>query len=78
MEFLLLDLEPSQYAKIKDLGGGHVFQDRMRSMGLKEGSSVKLIAKEPFGGPIVVKVGNTRVTLGRGMASKILVEKQTA
>jgi Fe2+ transport system protein FeoA len=38
-----------------------------------EGKRLKVVAREPAGGPIVVKTGNTTLTIGRGMAHKILV-----
>jgi DtxR family transcriptional regulator, Mn-dependent transcriptional regulator len=53
--------------------GGHDFRNRMMALGIIEGRKLRVVAVEPFGGPIVVKSGNTRVTVGRGMASKIRV-----
>ena len=34
-----------------------------------------IISKQPFRGPITVKIRSCQTTLGRGMANKILVEE---
>lgn len=72
----LISIEPGTTAKILRLEGGRGFQTNARTMGLKEGTRVNVITREPFGGPLVVKTGNTTVTLGRGMAFKIIVKKK--
>lgn len=69
----LLDLKEGDTAVIAYLDGGEGFKEKIRSLGIREGKTLKIIAKEPFGGPIVVKTDNTQITIGRGMASKIKV-----
>jgi len=47
----------------------------MASLGLTEGSSVKVI--QNFGrGPMIILVRDTRIALGRGEAEKIMVSKK--
>jgi len=70
----LLNLNPGDEAKILELVGGRQFKSNLRTLGVREGKKIKLITCEPAGGPIVIKTGNTTVTLGRGMASKIIVK----
>ena len=69
----LADLHQDDAGTIVELTRGHEFRDKMTSLGVREGKPFSVIAREPFGGPIVVKLGNTKVSLGRGMASKIKV-----
>ncbi len=69
----LAELPGGSAGVVASLDGGADFKERVRGIGLTEGRSVTVVAKEPFGGPVVVKAGNSRVTVGRGMASKIMV-----
>ena len=69
----LTDLKQGETASIVFLEGGDEFKSRIRSVGVVEGKIAKVVAREPFGGPLVIKVGATQITLGRGMASKVRV-----
>lgn len=46
---------------------------RIMDMGLRPDSVVEIISAANSSGPVVVKIGDTRLSLGRGMAQKILV-----
>lgn len=70
----LTHLLEGESSTVKALNGGDLFMERMRTIGIKEGKRVKVVAKEPLGGPVVVRVGNTKVTIGRGMAKKVVVK----
>ena len=67
----LTDLRSGDRAVVAYLEGGNQFKDRIRSVGVLEGKTVEVVAREPLGGPYVVKVNGTTVSIGRGMASKI-------
>jgi len=71
----LLHVAVGKTTTVSKLSGGAGFKDRMKSMGVSEGKKLKVVAREPLGGPIVVRLGNTRLTIGRGMASKIKVSR---
>lgn len=51
---------------------GRELSARLTSMGLVPGTELEVISKSAKG-PLVVSVGDTRLVLGRGMVSKILV-----
>lgn len=70
----LLEAKKGESVVVTELSGGRHFASQLRSMGIKEGVRVKVVTREPFGGPLVIKSGNTTLTLGRGKADKILVE----
>ena len=54
--------------------GGRGLQNRLRNMGLKEGTVLKVLhCYRP--GPCIVLFGNTRLVLGRGMIRSIFVKK---
>jgi len=43
-------------------------------MGIRKGKHIRIIACQPFGGPVVVEINGSKISLGRGIASKIEVE----
>ncbi|RLF40391.1 MAG: ferrous iron transport protein A [Thermoplasmata archaeon] len=70
----LVDIPPGQKARIIHIVGGVGFKHRLNIMGIIEGKIIKIITRQPFRGPITIKVNGTSMTIGRGMAQKILVE----
>jgi ferrous iron transport protein A len=50
------------------------FQRRLRTLGIREGKSLKIVAIHPFAGPLVVEVDGREITLGRGIAQRIIAE----
>jgi Fe2+ transport system protein FeoA len=70
----LSEMKPGEKSEIMSLEGGSGFKSHLRTIGLREGSKIQVIALEPARGPVVLKTGNTTLTLGRGMASKIIVK----
>ena len=70
----LANLPFNQKARIIELNGGHVFQRRLRVMGIREGQIIMIVSKQPLRGPLTVSIGGCQMTLGRGMANKIIVE----
>jgi len=70
----LVQLSPGQLAKVISIEGGINFQQKLQNLGIRRGSMIKK-NKGMFGfGPIIVKAGSTQIALGRGMASKVIVE----
>ncbi|MFO8077693.1 MAG: FeoA family protein [Thermoplasmatota archaeon] len=59
---------------IHQIKGGHGIQQRLQVMGIRVGQQITLVSKQPFRGPITIKVNGRAITIGRGMATKILVE----
>jgi len=74
-ESLLTQLRQGEEATVVALRGGCGFQRRLRSIGLKEGKTVRMVAKHPFAGPLVVEVDGRQITIGRGMSQKITVAR---
>jgi len=55
--------------------GLHGFQRRLNVLGIREGQTIRVDSKQPLMGPITISIGNSQVTLGRGIAHKIIVEE---
>jgi len=62
--------------EIRQMDGGHQFLSRLASLGFTPGAHLEVI--QNYGhGPIIVRLRDTRVALGRGEAKKILVRRST-
>jgi Fe2+ transport system protein FeoA len=48
---------------------------RFSDMGIRKGAIIKKLSVQPFMGPVIVRVGNCEIAVGRGMASSIIVEE---
>jgi ferrous iron transport protein A len=60
---------------VERINGGRQFSNKMDSMGILPGKEIQRVNTSVTGGPVVIQVGNAQYALGRGMASKIQVEK---
>lgn len=68
-------LNVNKDAKIVRIEGGHGFQNKLRIMGIREGQKIKIISKQPFHGPVTIALNGCQMSLGRGMAHRIVVEE---
>lgn len=58
--------------------GGRQCQHRLVSMGINVGCEIEILhSSHGQGGPTLVKAGETRLAVGRGMADKVLVAADT-
>ncbi len=62
--------------RIIQITGGEGLRRRLVNMGIREGTTLIKLTPAGSKGPVVVKLGNTQIALGRGMAFKILVDIQ--
>jgi ferrous iron transport protein A len=75
VETLVTRLEQGAEATVlRFIDHGSSLERRLRNMGIREGKSLKLVAIHPFKGPIVVEVDGREITVGRGIAQRIMVE----
>ena len=49
---------------------------RLNDLGLTPGTKVTVVKSAPFNGPLEVSVRGSRLAIGRGMASRILVDAE--
>jgi len=73
---LLLELNVGDKAIVKEIEGGHKAQVQLKNLGFYPGIEVSLKKKSSIGGPLMVSIGGSNVAIGRGIASKILVEEK--
>ncbi|MEM4721425.1 MAG: FeoA family protein [Candidatus Methanomethylicaceae archaeon] len=70
----LLELPEGSEAEVVFLVGGRGLISRLCSLGITPGTVVKLLRRAPIGGPLELSVRSTKVAIGRGVASKVLVK----
>ena len=68
----LIKLKEGQVAEIVSVAGGWRATQRLADLGLTPGTKIKVLRKAPWG-PVEIEVRGSRLVLGRGLASKILV-----
>ena len=71
----LIDLKEKEKAIILSIRGGIGVAQRLTDMGLTPGTEITVI-KSVFFGPIEISVRGSKLAIGRGIASKILVERK--
>jgi Fe2+ transport system protein FeoA len=48
----------------------------LEALGIRNGKKIKKLSSMFMRGPVTVQVGQTRISIGYGMASKIIVEAE--
>ncbi len=71
----LKEIKIGQKVKIIKLDGGLMFIKRAEELGIRIGLLVEKKSAQFMNGPITIKIGNTNIALGIGMAEKIIVEE---
>ena len=70
----LIQVKTGQTVKIKHFEGGANLEHKLRQLGLVPGDNARVLRHAPLGGPILVEVGGRSIALGRGVASRVVVE----
>ena len=68
------NLGTGKKAVVTFIHGGIGATGRLDAMGIRPGIVLEKISRQHFGGPVVVKIGASRIALGFGMARKVQVE----
>jgi len=77
MMIKLVEMKRGQKAKILEFHGHHGRRggsvSRLENMGLRRGEIVEMLSNQNIG-PLLLRAVETRVAIGRGIASKVLVD----
>jgi len=68
----LSQLKPGEWGRVMVIEGGRGIRQKLFLRGLFEGSVVRVIS---CSGPVTVEVDRNTVSIGRGMAQKIIVRR---
>ena len=69
----LCSAKPNTEMTIIEISGGYGIRRKLADLGLVPGTKVKVISRNMLG-PVILAVRNYRLAIGRGMASKIMVD----
>jgi ferrous iron transport protein A len=72
-EVYLINLKEGEKAIITSIVGGWQATKRLADLGLTPNTQIKILRKALMG-PLEIEVKNSRLVIGRGLASKILVQ----
>ena len=72
----LLDLANGDEATVITIAGGCGFVGRMAALGFTPGATVGIVRSGRYG-PMIVKVLDTQIALGRGQAERVFVKRAT-
>jgi len=70
----LIDFKKYDFVKILGVNCGSKFRKRLSDLGLFDGSEVEIIKNDNFG-PLIIKIFNSKIALGRGESNKIYAKK---
>ncbi len=73
-QLTLGQMEVGQTGTIIEIRGGWGLVRRLEALGVRPGKKVTKISTTLFRGPVTLKIGNTQVAVGFGMARKIIVQ----
>jgi ferrous iron transport protein A len=70
----LSQMYAGQRGMVLRVDGGMGLLSRLSAMGIRPGKKITKVSSMLMRGPVTVQVGSTRLAIGFGMASRILVE----
>lgn len=68
----LSQVDEGQIVSIVSIGGGRGLRNRLTTMGLLPKIRIRVVHNGRFG-PFVIRIKNSRMAIGRGVADKIMV-----
>ena len=73
-QLTLTEMKTGQTGIVIEVLGGHGLIRRLDALGIRPGRKVTKLSSTLFRGPVMLRVDNTQVAVGFGMARKIIVE----
>lgn len=70
----LTEMKIGEEGVVLDIGNREKFPRRLWVLGLFPGKKVKKVSSSLVGGPVVILCGTQELALGRGLASRVMVE----
>jgi ferrous iron transport protein A len=69
----LTQLKEGESGLVIEIQGGYGLNHRLESLGIRVGKKLTKVSSQFAKGPVTLKVGNTQVALGFGIAEEIIV-----
>lgn len=68
-------LAESDKGEITSFESGIFFKKKLEEMGLQNGTTITIVARQWMRGPVIVRFENTEVAIGFNMATRIRVKR---
>jgi ferrous iron transport protein A len=75
MPTTLDQINENRKARVIDIQGGAGIRQRLSQMGIHPGDEITMLRFGALRGPILIEIHGSQVALGRGIASRIIVEE---
>jgi ferrous iron transport protein A len=75
MPITLDQVNENRKAEVIDIQGGQGIRQRLSQMGIHPGDTITILRYGALRGPILIEIHGSQVALGRGIASRIIVEE---
>lgn len=72
----LTQLKEGQSGIVVEIDGGFGLIKRLQTLGLRTGKKVTKVSSQLMRGPITVRIGNSQIAIGFGMARKIILRAE--
>lgn len=70
----LTELNKNEAGIVEKLEGGHAFQQKLNAMGIRPGKKITKISNMVMNGPVTIKLDNSSIAIGKGMADRIIIK----
>ena len=72
----LTQLKEGENGLVMEIQGGYGLNRRLESLGIRVGKRVTKVSSQLMRGPVTLRVDNSQIALGYGLAKKIIVKIQ--
>lgn len=72
----LREMRVGQEAKVLEIAKGTGAERKLFEIGIIPGAKIRLVSRHPFHGPLVLEIGNSKIAVGRRVASSVLIALQ--
>ena len=70
----LAEMRAGETGRIVEISGGYGLDRKLDALGVRVGKKITKVSEQLMRGPVLLRQGHTQIALGRGMASKVVVE----
>ena len=70
----LTQMREGERGRVVDIQGGWGLLRKVDALGIRTGTEIVKVSSQLMRGPIIIRVGNTQVAIGFGMARRVIVE----
>jgi len=73
----LTQMGEGERGTVVNIQGGWGLLSKLEALGIKPGTEIVKVSSQLMRGPITIRVGNTQVAIGFGMAHRIIIARKS-